>query len=142
MNIEDVDFSAENEMAIAKLKEEYNQKIDILREEKRQSYGRLLFYKKQAYPKRLLVVATVCLLISLALLLNFSSFVYLENGGGIIVFSVVFFGASVGIFVLAKMRCKKRRKKYQVDISYNAQKIVECEEEISMYTKFISRLTK
>ena len=144
-SLDEVEHSNTNMSLIQGLKEGYYGKIATLNKEKSHARACLLYYKKLANPKRLVVGFGISIAIAIfSLFLIPTIFVNCSNGFRIayIICAVLFAVISVSGFLFARMRIKKRRRKYQLYISFYASKVVDCDNEIETCTKQISKLIK
>ncbi len=129
-NIDEIDFSNESKILVSELKEKYTEKLKNLYEEKQNYRNELVRYKKLASPIKLFTIAIISLLFFSALLLSGTQFIL----------SVVGILISTGVLIFSINCNKKKEEKYKPFIILYASKIVECEEQISYYTKFLSKL--
>lgn len=149
-SVDEIENRNENKAFIKELQERYNAKLAELYKEKGQAHAYMLYCKKLANPKRLLVAFGISLAITIMLLLLiptvYASTEYANSKTGIriayIICAIIFFAISLVGFLFARMRNKKMRQKYQPHISHYAAQIVACENEIEIYTKQISKLIK
>lgn len=139
-DLEEIDFSSENKVLIEELKTEFYGKINDINKEKIKFHERLLYYKTLASPKKLIRFSIAFLVFSIALLLaSLSSIMFLLP---FFLVSLACTIASATLFIYTKNRNKKIYNKHKNLIAYYANKVVECENEISVYATFISKLTE
>ncbi len=127
-DLDKLDISEYNYFQINNLKETFNKNLYDLYIEKKDHYSKLLYYKKLAYPTKLLTTGIVLFFASFA-------FVYFV---AIMLISLV---ASAVFLTLAHKQRKKCYAKYKSCINYHASKIVACDEKISTFTKLLSKLS-
>ena len=128
-NLDEIEFTAKNKVFVQELKEQFNAKV-------KESYNKISFYKKKlnhynklAYPKGLKIFSVVGMIFSLMFI---SLFPLLS------LFSILFF---LGLLVLSFQLAKRSYNKFHSISMHYASKIVACENEISFYTKLMSKLT-
>ena len=130
-DLDNVDFVKEK-IVIEEIKLLFQDKINELYAEKNKNLFFLLECKKLAYPKKLTNIAIIGLIISIFSLFSLSTTSF--SLIGVAVFSVLFF--------LSKVRSKKKFLIYEPCVTYYAKIIVDLQNEIDLYNKLISKLTK
>ena len=136
----EIDPDDENAAFIRELKESYYEQIEILNQEKRVARACLLHYKKRANPKRLVYLFGIIFVLSLFFLL---SSIYIGDDSirtAFLICTACCAAVSLAGFMYAKIRQKRRKKKYLPYVTYYAAKIVNFENEIATYSKQISNL--
>lgn len=139
-DLEEIDFSSENKVFRDELAEQFYIKIDELNQKKKENHYYLVHYKSLAYPKKFYYFSIF--LVFFSILMFFATMMNLPALLGGFIISLVCLAVSVMFFIFAKIRNKKAFEKYQSLITYYANQVVNYENEISIYSNFISRLIK
>jgi hypothetical protein len=129
-NIEEIDFSEENEIFIQELKEQFANKVRALHDEIIKNRAYLNEYSKKANPRKLIAFS-----IALIIFAFLSIFSYVLVG-------LPLLAIGVALYVFAKKNEKNKRQTYQPKANFYASKIVELSEQIDYYTRLLSKLTK
>lgn len=127
-DVDNLSASEYDPFQIKNLKEIFKTNLHELYIEKRDHYTQLLYYKKLAYPTKLLTTGIVLLFISII-------FIYF------VAIMLITLATSIVILVLAHKQRKKCYEEYKSYVNFHASKIVACDEKISILTKLLSKLT-
>ena len=131
-DLDKIDFTSENKIFIQELKEEFNNKLMELSREKSKYKALVVYYSKLANSRKLTTAFFLCIMFSICVL--FTGLLMVVAIISSIIFSI--------LFGLAKLRSKKLHEKYQPLALLYASLIVEIEEQVTVYTRLISKLTK
>ena len=139
LDLDNVEFTSENEIIYEELKEKFYKKFYAI-DKDRSVYKRLLVrYSNKADSKKFFWISIVCFVVSCLLL--YSS-VSVEEASCLLNIFIIAVALSGGSCVVGWVFCKIRYKKYKPIALYYAAKVADCEEEMSVYTKLISKITK
>ncbi|MBQ9103898.1 MAG: hypothetical protein IJY57_02275 [Clostridia bacterium] len=136
-DLNEIEFTSENKVFIQELKDTFCQKINDLESEKAFYKQKVIHYSKLANSKKvsriLLVLSILSLSVSYGVMgLFFISFLIP------LILSLALFGS----FIFVRKKENKKYKEYMPMASYYASKVVSLEDEITVYTKLLSKLTK
>lgn len=129
-DLDQIEINAENKVFTEELKQQFYDQLPPIYEKIKENKIKLNIYNKLAYPKIFKTIAYLCLTFSIMFLFTFP------------VFSIIGSVFSIGLILLAYKHAKNRYRQYSSLISFYAKKIVEYEEQVSFYTRLISKLTK
>ena len=127
--LENLDFSNENEIFREELKEQFKQKVQEIN--KKIIYNRILLnkYSALANSRKLTGFSFCSLVISIMLIFSLPLF-----GITLTLISIIF-------CIVSTMRAKRKREKYQPLANYYAKNIVEYNKQVDFYNAIISKLT-
>lgn len=131
-DLDDIEPSTENKIMLEELKGLFSEKKALLEGEKQKYKNLLVYYSVKSSAKKSEILSVVCLLISVAFLFSVGISPFLALGAV----------PGIAVFIVILLYRKKVYKKYHPFAQYFASKVVKYEEQISVYTKLLSKLTE
>ena len=131
-DLDEVDFSSENKVFLDELRIAFTKKMNEKYMQKKDYHNNLLYYKKLSSPRAFRRIGAILLTLSSAMLV----------GGIFTLLALILACISTIMLIINKKFEKQKYEKYKNKVSFYALKIVEIEDEINVYSKFISKLTK
>ena len=135
-SIDELEINAENKIFIDELKEKFSAEVKNLNKQKTYNHNYLLAAKKLAYPKRLLTLSLISLILSLMIL-----FGLLFSAETVPLYVILFILFSLSIFIFAKIRSKIKYNIFKPYITFYATEIVDIDTKINAYDKWLSKLS-
>ena len=129
-DLDKIEINEENKIFIEELKQRFYSRLYPIYEKIKENKIKLNYYNKLAYPKKFKIFSYLCLILSIIFLQLFP------------IVTLIGCAFSICLIFLAYKHAKNRYNKYRATISYFASKIVEYEEQASIYTRLISKLTQ
>lgn len=134
-DLENLDFSSEDKIFREELKEEFNKKLESLYYAKYKNKSSLVYYSSRANARKL--SSTLLVLLILSFFFLFGSLSNLD----LVIYALISTLIFACGYALAVVRNRYLYKKYAPFAEYYASIIVECDEQIALYTKLISKLS-
>lgn len=139
-DLQEIEVNLENKLFIEELKNDFYNKIEELNVEKIKYKKMLLYYQKLSRPRILVNLFLTLLILSSYFL--FSLLMDFETFKEIIVYDMFIVILNTVLFIFSKRRAKRKNEKYKPYVEFFAKKVVDCQDKIDSYTKYISQLTK
>lgn len=133
-DLDEIEFTSENKVFIQELKDTFYQEVIKLQSEKAFYKQKVIHYSKLANSKKISRTFLILGLISISVAFTGLGIISLLS----LPLSALFFVA----FIPARKKENKKYKEYMPEASYYASKVVSLEDEIAVYTKLLSKLTK
>ncbi len=130
-DLDELDFSSDDKIFREELIDEFYKKLYEINTDKCKYKSMLLHYSKLSNNNKFSALSVIGIIVSFIVLLSMVA----------TVFAIILMGLSIAGLIFSIKINKTKSEKYSPYSTYFASKIVECDEQIAVYTKLISKLT-
>ena len=131
-DLDNIEPSAENKIFIEELKAVFRERKELLEEDKSKNKFFLQYYSEKSSAKKAGYVSAACFVLSAASLFCIGISPYFAIGAA----------AGLAAFAALCLYRKKVHGRYHPFAMHYAEKVVKTEEQINVYTRLLSKLTK